>query len=105
MHQRLRPPIDFRTISQAALLSLPAILNRILPDGYREGHEWRARNPRRNDRHAGSFSINLSTGKWADFATGDKGGDVISLVAYVKDLSQYEAARGLSKMLGLEAGR
>ena len=45
------------------------------------GHEWVAKNPTRADRHAGSFSVNLRSGKWADFATGDKGGDVVALAA------------------------
>ena len=46
-----------------------------------EGHEYVARNPTRADRRPGSFKINLRTGRWADFATGDKGGDPVSLAA------------------------
>ena len=38
---------------------------------------------------------------WADFATGDKGGDVISLAAFLFGLSQAEAARRIAGMLGL----
>ena len=63
-----------------------------------------ARNPRRSDTNPGSFSINLQTGRWADFATGDKGGDPISLAAYLYDLSQLDAAKNLARMLGLEGG-
>jgi hypothetical protein len=44
-------------------------------------------NPRRVDRHPGSFRINLASGKWADFAVDAKGGDLISLVAYLKDIA------------------
>ena len=58
------------------------------------------RNPTRNDRGPGSFKINLRSGKWADFATPDKGGDVISLAAYLSGLRQTEAARRLADMLG-----
>ncbi|MGB6769849.1 MAG: hypothetical protein WBE50_17515 [Methyloceanibacter sp.] len=71
-----------------------------LPDGVRRGHEWIARNPTRADRHAGSFKVNLKNGRWADFATGDKGGDVIALVAYVFGIGQAEAARTLAFTLG-----
>ena len=39
---------------------------------------------------------------WADFATGDKGGDVISLAAYVFQCRQIEAARTLAATLGVE---
>jgi hypothetical protein len=95
--------IDFNHINAEALLCLEAVCRRLLPDGRREGREYVALNPRRVDRHLGSFRANIKTGRWADFATGDKGGDVISLVAYVKNISQYEAAKGLSEMLGFGA--
>ncbi len=93
--------IDFRQINSRALAVLPDILRRWLPDGRRLGGEWVARNPRRIDLHLGSFRINLGSGKWADFATGDRGGDVISLAAYLGGCSQTEAARRLAKMRGL----
>ena len=60
-----------------------------------------ARNPRRADRNPGSFRINTSTGRWADFATDDNGGDVVSLAAYLADIEQAEAARRLADMLGM----
>ena len=93
--------IDFRHINSRALPVLQSILSRWLPDGRRLGSEWVARNPRRLDRRLGSFRINLRTGKWADFATGDRGGDVISLAAYLGGFSQIEAARRLANMLGV----
>ena len=49
-----------------------------------------------------AFSINVKTGRWADFATGDKGGDVISLAAYIFRCRQIEAARTLAATLGVE---
>lgn len=95
--------IDFPTINRAALAMLPALLERWLPDGKKQGHEWVARNPKRGDRQPGSFSVNLNTGRWADFAQADaRGGDVISLAAYLAGISQYEAAQELAKMLGLK---
>jgi hypothetical protein len=93
--------LDFQAINRAALRALPVILQRWLPDGKRIGHEWMARNPRRTDQHAGSFSINIQSGRWADFATDDRGGDVISLAAYLAGVSQSEAARSLASMLGM----
>jgi len=94
--------IDFAEINRAALAAFPAVLARILPGGKRVGAEILALNPRRADRHLGSFKINRYNGKWADFSTGDKGGDPISLVAYLAGVSQAEAARLLAHMLGLE---
>jgi hypothetical protein len=73
----------------------------MLPDGKRAGPEWIARNPKRADNSAGSFSINLLTGKWADFATGDAGGDIISLSAYLRDTNQPDAAAALAVELGI----
>ncbi len=93
--------IDFHRINAAALPALPSLLSRWLPDGRREGHEWVALNPRRNDRSLGSFRINMTTGKWADFATGDRGGDVISLAAYLAGTGQTEAALSLARTLGV----
>jgi hypothetical protein len=96
--------IDFAAVNAAALAAFPAVLARILPGGKRIGAEVVALNPRRNDRHLGSFKVNRYNGRWADFATGDKGGDPISLVAYLADVSQVEAARLLARMLDLETG-
>jgi hypothetical protein len=93
--------LDFGTIKAAAVQNLPALAKRWLPDGRREGSEWVARNPTRPDRHLGSFKVNLRTGRWADFATGDRGGDPISLAAYVFGLGQVDAARRVAGMLGL----
>jgi len=93
--------IDFAAINRAALPVLLPLLRRWLSNGRREGREFVALNPRRADQHLGSFKINLVTGRWSDFASGDKGGDPISLAAYVFGLSQGEAARRLAKMLGV----
>jgi hypothetical protein len=70
--QRL-PQLNFDAINRAALAALPSLLARWLPDGVAHGAEYIARNPRRADRRPGSFSINLRTGPWADFATADAG--------------------------------
>jgi hypothetical protein len=102
MTSRLR--IDFDATNRAALASFPSVLARVLPRGKQVHHEWVALNPRRLDRNLGSFKINRYNGKWADFATGDRGGDPISLVAYLEGTSQAEAARLLARILGLDAG-
>lgn len=95
--------VDFAAVNAAALKALPALLRRWLPDGKQVGDEWVARNPKRADRHAGSFRVNLRRGAWADFAVqGARGGDVVSLAAYLAGLSQVEAARELAQTLGIE---
>jgi hypothetical protein len=99
-----RKPIDFKGVNHAARTILPILLARWLPQGRRVGREYVAINPIRPDRHLGSFKIVISgprAGIWADFATGDKGSDVISLAAYLFGLSQADAARRIASMLGL----
>src|SRR4051794_36801881 len=91
--------LGFAAINAAARSELVTLLARWLPDGRVSGREYEARNPRRGDRHPGSFRVNLRTGKWADFAVGASGGDPVSLAAYLFALSQTDAARRLADML------
>lgn len=93
---------DFEVINSRALSVISALLMRWLPDGTLRGHEYVARNPTRKDKEFGSFKVNVRTGRWADFATGDAGGDVISLAAYLSGRSQSEAACKLARMLGVQ---
>ncbi len=97
-------PIDFAGINRTAMAHLPSLLARWLPDGHREGREWVALNPNRDDQRPGSFKVNLTTGRWADFATKDKGGDVVSLAAFLSGTGQAEAALNLANMLGIDHG-
>jgi putative DNA primase/helicase len=94
--------VDFKAVSSAALGALDLIVPRLLPDGYSEGNEWVARNPTRSDGRPGSFKVNLASGVWADFATGDKGGDIIDLLAYLEGKSKVEAAREIGAMLNVK---
>ena len=87
----MRHPIDFDGIKAVALRSARQLLQELLPGGKFQGDEYVVRNPLRNDRHPGSFKINYRTGVWKDFATGDGGGDLISLVAFVRGSTQGDA--------------
>jgi hypothetical protein len=93
--------INFKKVNRKALRRLPELLANWTVNGRLISGEWVAKNPTRFDRHPGSFKVNIITGKWADFATGDRGGDVISLAAYLADISQVEAARRLADYLGV----
>lgn len=95
----MKSSIDFDLINRAALSALPILLRRWLPEGRLRGREWVARNPTRDDRRLGSFSVNTSTGRWADFADSAVGGDVVSLYAYLRNLGQGDAARELAQLL------
>lgn len=94
--------VDFDRVNAAALRNVNAVVEGLLPDGRRDGAEWVARNPLRNDRKPGSFKVNLLSGKWGDFATTDRGGDLVSLAAFVAALPQREAAIRLAESLGVD---
>lgn len=96
---------SFAEVKAAALQSIERVLARWLPGGKRvdSGLEYTAPNPTRPDNNAGSFKVNLSKGAWADFATGDTGGDLIDLVQYVDGCSQAEARNALAEFLNLSA--
>lgn len=93
--------IDFERVNRRALANAVAVVRGLLPEGRLEGHEYVARNPLRPDRRLGSFKVNVSTGRWADFATGDGGGDLVSLAAFVSGLPQREAAIRLAESMGV----
>ncbi len=98
--EKPRPPSAFSKMNARALPLLPVLLKRWLPEGKLCGQEYVALNPTRDDENLGSFKINIKTGRWADFATGDKGSDVISLAAYLFKTTQGEALKRIAKILG-----
>ena len=95
--------VDFKAVRSATLSALDFVVPQLLPGGRQESGEWVARNPTRNDAKPGSFKVNLKSGVWCDFATGDKGGDVIGLKAYLEGKSRVEAAQELATMLNVQS--
>lgn len=95
----------FAEVKAASLRAIDSVLAHWLPSGkwVDAGHEYTAPNPTRSDKQAGSFKINRHKGSWSDFATGDKGGDLIDLVAYVERCSIEQACTRLAEFLSLDA--
>ena len=77
------PRERFERLNATLLPQLPTLVKHWLPAGRAAGAEWTALNPRRHDQRPGSFRVNLRSGRWADFATGECGGDPVSLYAYL----------------------
>ncbi|WP_376091235.1 hypothetical protein ACE7GA_21355 [Roseomonas sp. CCTCC AB2023176] len=100
------PRPDYAAINAAALARLPDVLARLLPGGVVRGKEWECADLRGGA--GSSLRVRLTgdrAGCWCDFATGQKGGDPVSLAAAVTGLPPDEAARGLARMLGTEGSR
>lgn len=94
---------DFMAVNRAALARLPEVLARLLPGGRAIGAEWHAGSLR--GEAGNSLRVRLHgdrIGRWCDFATGEKGGDPVSLAAAVAGVPQHEAAQRLARMLGME---
>jgi len=99
MHRR---SINFDRVARAAADHAAEILPRWLPGGRRESGEWVSFNPKRADAHRGSFKVNMRSGLWSDFATGDSGRDLVALAGFLFDLKQDEAAKRVADMLGID---
>jgi hypothetical protein len=93
--------MDFRAVAEAALARADQLLRVWLPGGHFEGDEYCVRNPTRADDGEGSFKVNRRIGKWADFATGDGGHDLVSLYGYLNQRKNGDAAKHLAADLGL----
>lgn len=78
-------------LTQILLNNAEYVLGDWLPDGELAGEEYKALNPHRDDTQIGSFSINIKSGVWADFATDDKGADLGELFSYLNDIHEPEA--------------
>jgi hypothetical protein len=87
--------ITFDDIKRELQARIRHLVRELAPDGQFAGGYYMPRNPRREDRHAGSFWIRISgtaIGAWREEATGEKG-DVIDLVTYLKGLADRRATR------------
>ena len=93
--------IDFDEINRASLARCLELLSARVPCGQVRNNEYVAAGIHGGD--GDSFSFNMITGRWADFATTDhRGGDFISLVAAQESVSQPEAARIVAEIIGYD---
>ena len=89
--------MDFQELNNR-LIQDQNFLSGLYPEGKIMGSDFRVGNI--SGKPGDSLSINMENGKWYDHATGEKGGDLISLLAAKKRLSQKEAFQELEKKIG-----
>lgn len=95
---------DAKSVSRLLAQRMELLVSRLGLCGKREGKELIALNPKRADRTPRSFRINLATGFWADFATGDKG-DALDLVCFLAtNGDKRRALQWATEFLGLAGG-
>ena len=94
--------IDFDKINAAALSAYPGILYSWLPGGKIHGREYVCGSVAGGA--GSSMSVNIASGKWADFASDAKGGDPVSLYAAIRSIDQGTAGRELTDIFGLGDG-
>lgn len=74
------------------------VLKMLVGSGKIEGGDYVALNLRRNDSRLGSFRIDIQTGRFHDFATGDRGGSILDLASFVYDCDLLTAAQKLQQL-------
>ena len=84
---------DFHSLSAELLARSESLCNEWFPAGKKRGHEFVVGDLQ--GAPGESLSINLNSGVWMDFATGESGGDFISLFAAMHRIEQGEAFRRL----------
>lgn len=93
--------VNFKHLADVALSRSRDVVEHYLPDGKSKGNEYTALSPTRSNSGVGSLRVNIEAGIWSDFASGDNGADLTSLVAYVNSCSLIDAYHELSNYLDI----
>ena len=92
--------LNFEGLSRLLLSQSRDLVVRWLPGGKLVGAEYCCGSLR--GEIGDSMRVNVNKGLWQDFATGDKGGDLVSLYAAIHGKSQGEAFKELAKEFNFE---
>lgn len=85
--------IDFEAVASRLLQQSRSLLAEWFPAGKLQGNEFVVGDLAGSPGE--SLKINVDSGKWKDFATGEAGGDLISLYAAMHGMKQIDAVRAL----------
>lgn len=94
--------LDFKGLNASLLSNFEGFIAAWFPNAKRNGGEWKLGDISGSaPTNKGSLSINGRTGVWKDFASGEGGSDLISLVAAHLGVGMYEAAQKLGAIEAL----
>jgi hypothetical protein len=88
---------EVEQLEAEAIIYLPAIMKRWLPDGRLSGHRWNAQHPK-SSTHV--ISVDLHDGSWRDFLDGKSGRTVTSLISHLTNLPAEQAILQLKSIIG-----
>jgi hypothetical protein len=92
-------------IARMLARDIDRLVAQLLPNGHREGHEWRCGSVA--GEAGGSLGVHLTghkAGIWCDFSRNDHKGDALDLVRAMLGLSGIEALTWSRRWLGIEEG-
>ena len=89
--------VPFDEIKERAIPFAEGIGQRLIPGCTVKGGWYVVSSPWREDRNP-SLGISLTTGRWRDFATGDRG-DMVDLWHRITKDTMVESARAIARMI------
>jgi len=92
--------LDFKGLAAILLSDWGTYVPAWCPGGKLVGREYMSGSVRGGP--GDSFRVNIDTGRWADFATDEKGGDLVSLYAAGQGIKNGEAARRLADKINFK---
>jgi hypothetical protein len=98
-----RGNMDASDIKRALVVRIESLVVDLLPNGHREGHEWRCGSL--SGEPGNSLAVHLTGAKagiWCDFSTGQRG-DILDLIQAILGLTMIEALDWSCRWLGLSA--
>ncbi len=93
-------------ISRQLAQNVDTVVHELLPNGKRQGQEWCIGSVAGEDGN--SLKVHLTgdrAGKWKDFSSSDKGGDLLDLYCAVNSVNMAEAIKWGYQWLGIERPR
>ncbi len=90
-------------IAEQLAANVDSVVHELLPNGKRNGHEWCTGSV--GGEEGNSLKVHLTgdrAGKWKDFSSSEKGGDLLDLACATKGIGMADAIKWACAWLGIE---